>query len=339
MDQRDILKDDLLLISERTEEFIKDLIGSRILITGGTGFLGTWILISLVHLNKIFSLSCEILVISRSPRSFLSKHPYLVKEKCLTFIETDILKLPGNLGSFTHVIHGATDTSLQANTEDVIVEGTSRLLKFYGQSNTHSLTFLSSGAVYGEQPQRINSVTEDSYSFQDSLNNDSYGNSKRYAEELILGHGEIKRVSIARCFSFLGPFMHFNQQFAIGNFIKSAFEGHQINLNSDGTSIRTFLYAADFSVWILKILLRGRNKLIMNVGSDFEINIKEVASLVSKLMGNNIEVSINADRSVNRSRYVPSINKARKTLDLDVWTDFELALRKTCLWYKETIQS
>ena len=56
MDQRDIIKDDLLLISERTEEFIKDLIGSRILITGGTGFLGTWILISLVHLNKIFSL-------------------------------------------------------------------------------------------------------------------------------------------------------------------------------------------------------------------------------------------------------------------------------------------
>ena len=339
MDQMDILNDDLLLISERTEEFIKDLQGSRILITGGTGFLGTWILISLVHLNKIFSLSCEILIISRSPSKFLSKHPYFAKEKCLTFIKSDILNLPSNLGSVTHVIHGATDTSLQGRVEEVIIDGTSRLLEIYGHSNTESLTLLSSGAVYGEQPQHITSITEDNSFFQDSLNNDIYGNSKRHAEELILDHGEIKRVSIARCFSFLGPFMHFNQQFAIGNFIKSAFEGHQINLNSDGTSIRTFLYAADFSVWILKILLRGRNKLIMNVGSDFEINIKEVASLVSKLMGNNIEVSINADRSVNRSRYVPSINKARKTLDLDVWTDFELALRKTCLWYKETIQS
>ena len=270
---------------------------------------------------------------------FLSKHPYFAKEKCLTFIKSDIRNLPSNLGSFTHVIHGATDTSLEGTVEEVIIDGTSRLLEIYGNSNIEALTFLSSGAVYGEQPQHITSITEDNLSFQDSLNNDIYGNSKRRAEELILDHGEIKRVSIARCFSFLGPFMHFNQQFAIGNFIKSALEGHQINLNSDGTSIRTFLYAADFSVWILKILLRGRNKLIMNVGSDFEINIKEVASLVSKLMGNNIEVSINADRSVNRSRYVPSINKARKTLDLDVWTDFELALRKTCLWYKETIQS
>ena len=70
MDQRDILKDDLLLISERTEEFIKDLIGSRILITGGTGFLGTWILLSLIHLIKLFSLSSEIIVISRSPSKF-----------------------------------------------------------------------------------------------------------------------------------------------------------------------------------------------------------------------------------------------------------------------------
>jgi dTDP-glucose 4,6-dehydratase len=339
MDQRDILKDDLLLISERTEEFIKDLIGSRILITGGTGFLGTWILISLVHLNKIFSLSCEILVLSRSPSSFLSKHPYLIKEKCLTFIETDILKLPSNLGSFTHVIHGAADTSLQANAEDVIVEGTLRLLEIYGQSNTHALTFLSSGAVYGEQPLHITSVTEDCSSFEEGLTNDPYGNSKRLAEKMILDHQEIKRVSIARCFAFLGPFMHFNRQFAIGNFIKSAIEDHQINLNSDGTSIRTFLYAADFSVWILKILLRGKNNLIMNVGSDFEISIKEVASLVSKVIGNNIEVSINPVKSVNRSRYVPSINKARKTLDLDVWTDLETALKKTSLWYKGTIHS
>ena len=339
MDQRDILQDDLILISERTEEFIKDLIGSRILITGGTGFLGTWILISLVHLNKIFSLSCEILVISRSPRSFLSKHPYFVKEKCLTFIEADILKLPADLGSFTHVIHGAADTSFQANAEDVIVEGTSRLLKFYGQSNTHALTFLSSGAIYGEQPLHITSVKEDSSSFEEALNNDPYGSSKRLAEKLILDHQEIKKVSIARCFAFLGPFMHFNRQFAIGNFIKSALEQHQINLNSDGTSIRTFLYAADFSVWILKILLRGENNLIMNVGSDFEISIKEVASLISKVIGNNIEVNINPVKSSNRSRYVPSINKARTTLDLDVWTDLETALKKTSLWYKGTILS
>ena len=339
MDQRDILKDDLLLISETTEEFIKDLIGSRILITGGTGFLGTWILISLVHLNKIFSLSCEILVISRSPSSFLSKHPYLSKEKCLTFIETDILKLPGTLGSFTHVIHGAADTSFQANAEDVIVEGTSRLLKFYGKSNTHALTFLSSGAVYGEQPLHITSLTEDGSSFEEVLTNGSYGNSKRLAEKLILEHQEIKRVSIARCFAFLGPFMHFNRQFAIGNFIKSALEDNQINLNSDGTSIRTFLYAADFSIWVLKILLRGKNNLIMNVGSDFEISIKEAASLVSTVLGNNIEVSVNPVKSANRSRYVPSINKARKTLDLNVWTNLEIALKKTSLWYKGTIPS
>ena len=339
MDQVEILNDDLLLISERTEEFIKDLQGSRILITGGTGFLGTWILISLVHLNKIFSLSCEILIISRSPSKFLSKHPYFAKEKCLTFIKSDILNLPSNLGSVTHVIHGAADTSLQGNVEEVIIDGTSRLLEIYGHSNTESLTLLSSGAVYGEQPQHITSITEDNSFFQDSLNNDIYGNSKRHAEELILDHGGIKRVSIARCFSFLGPFMHFNQQYAIGNFIKSALEDHKINLNSDGTSIRTFLYAADFSVWILKILLRGKNNLIMNVGSDFEISIKEVASLVSKVIGNNIEVSINPVKSAIRSQYVPSINKARKTLDLDVWTDFELALRKTFLWYKETIHS
>ena len=133
--------------------------------------------------------------------------------------------------------------------------------------------------------------------------------------------------------------MHFTSQFAIGNFIKSGAEGKDIKLNTDGASIRTFLYAADFSIWILKILLRGKHKLIVNVGSDIEMSIKEAAISVSKVINKDIKVETNSKESTTRMRYVPSIEKAKEELDLEVWTNLDTAIRKTSLWYKQTILS
>tara|TARA_B100001250_G_scaffold273740_1_gene236418 strand:+ start:3242 stop:4261 length:1020 start_codon:yes stop_codon:yes gene_type:complete len=339
MHQNEIFEEDLLSISKGCEAFIKDLSNARILLTGGTGFLGTWILFSLIDLNKNFSLSCEIVVISRNPEIFLSRYPFLIKIKDLKFVKSDIADLPQDLGNFSHIIHGAADTLSSNKIRETVILGTDNILRNYGNSNVDSLIFLSSGAIYGEQPKSVKKIKEDQeFSDKNSLL-EPYAVAKRAAEINILKNKEIKNISIARCFAFLGPFMHFTSQFAIGNFIKSGTEGKDIKLNTDGASIRTFLYAADFSIWILKILLRGKHKLIVNVGSDIEMSIKEAAISVSKAINKDIKVETNSKESTTRMRYVPSIEKAKEELDLEVWTNLDSAIRKTSLWYKQTILS
>ena len=69
--------------------------------------------------------------------------------------------------------------------------------------------------------------------------------------------------------------MCFDRQFAVGNFIKSAVEERQIVLNSDGSSVRSYMYAGDLVVWLLKMLLECPNKVILNTGSDQAMSIKE----------------------------------------------------------------
>ncbi len=339
MAKGEIVQKDLAFICEKSEEFIQGLTNSRVLLTGGTGFLGTWLLLSLLQLNKVFSLKLKVTVLSRDPKSFLSSHPYLSKEENLSFIQGNILDLSKNLGHFSHVIHGAIDSTSSDTLKQTVLDGTNELLSYLESSQLEAFIFLSSGAVYGEQPKQIKYISEQDKFFKSSSELDIYANFKRKAERIILENNAIKNISVARCFSFLGPYMSFSNQFAIGHFIKSIVQENTINLSSDGSSLRTFLYAADFSIWILKILLKSENKAIINVGSDQEINIRDVAFKVSKLEEIDIPINLSSNKPTIRKRYVPSVSKAKEALNLTVWTDFETALEKTYLWYKQTLYS
>ena len=85
--------------------------------------------------------------------------------------------------------------------------------------------------------------------------------------------------------------------------------------------------------------MKSENKAIINVGSDQEINIKDVAFKVSKLEEIDTPINLSSNKPIIRKRYVPSVSKAKEALNLTVWTDFETALEKTYLWYKQTLYS
>ena len=136
---------------------------------------------------------------------------------------------------------------------------------------------------------------------------------------------------IARPFAVVGPGLPLDAHFAIGNFIADAVAGREIVVGGDGRPLRSYLYAGDLAVWLVTLLVRGRSGRAYNVGSDRAIGIGELARLVRSVVPGSGKVSINGtpDPKAVRSRYVPSVDRARTELGLAAWTSLEDAIHRT----------
>ncbi|HIJ38624.1 MAG TPA: NAD-dependent epimerase/dehydratase family protein [Rhodospirillaceae bacterium] len=137
-------------------------------------------------------------------------------------------------------------------------------------------------------------------------------------------------ISIARCFSFVGAYLPLTIHYAIGNFIHDALSGRPIVVRGDGTPFRSYLFAGDLVIWLMTMLLKGEPRTIYNVGSDQAIALGDLAVMVRDIVAPNSEVKILGQPSYGpRSIYVPDIERARKSLQLDVWTALPTAISAT----------
>jgi dTDP-glucose 4,6-dehydratase len=312
----------------------------RIFLTGGTGFFGKWMLHSFIVLRDACGSDLSLTVLSRDPRQFLDNHPEFAGQNGLTFIPGDVRAFDfREFPSFDVVLHGATAASAKLEKENpdemysVITEGTRHVLDFVRHCGASRLLFMSSGAVYGPQQPHHSFLSETDAGDPAS----SYGQGKKVAEQLCLdaSAGRFDCV-IARPFAFVGPYLPLDTHFAIGNFIRDCLENRPIVIRGDGTPLRSYLYAADLAEWLWTILLKGESGRAYNVGSDQAISILDLAYLVRECAGTNnpIQVLGTPDPKVLPPRYVPSIERARKELGLDVRCPLKDAITQTLDWHR-----
>ncbi|MDB9787347.1 NAD(P)-dependent oxidoreductase [Flavobacteriaceae bacterium] len=292
----------------------------KLLLIGGTGFFGKSILDSFRknHLEQ-FSIN-EIVVVSRSSKDFKNKYPELINSK-VTFFDADISKCK-SLPDFDVVIHAATSSDKRDYISDEnkqlsnIENGASNFIKLIKQNSKKvKVLYCSSGAVYGQQPKNINSISE-SFDFLplNSLESEKriYAQGKRKAEEKILelsSHGF--NCLIARCFSFYGKYLPKDQHFAYGNFVKMAEQKKDIVVKAKNRVYRSYMSADDL-VLSLFILLKINNEKtsIFNVGSSQSILIHDLAKKIAlkynvKVIKNDIDETLPVDR------YVPNVSKLK----------------------------
>jgi nucleoside-diphosphate-sugar epimerase len=340
------LASDLDNILSRTEPLWQELRGQRILITGATGFFGCWLLESFGWANDRLNLNASVVGLSRNPGVLAQKAPHLARNPAISLHAADVRTGDFPQGEFSHVIHAATEASARLNRQaplqmfDTIMEGTRRTLQFSGACSASRFLHVSSGAVYGTQPQPLTNATESFTGGPDPLDAaNAYAEGKRAAELLCsLAASPNCGVTVARCFAFVGPGMPLDAHFAIGNFIGDRLRSREIRIKGDGTAVRSYLYASDLMVWLWTILFKGQSRRAYNVGSEEAIDIASLAREVAAALPPEVAVNVASRATPGGSvhRYVPSTARAREELGLTVEVPLREAIRRTYTWFSES---
>lgn len=288
---------------------IEGLYSKKILITGGSGFFGKWILQTLLFLNKMQNANIKITSITRNKSNLA---PFLI-DPAITWIEQDIINPIQINESFDYILHLATDADKDrldnARFIQEIIVGTQNVLDLSNKNTKILLT--SSGAVYGQMPDYP--VTEDYYGKIDiNQHNSFYAEGKRIAEMLLLDHKNKQTGNIARCFAFYGEYI--SKKYAISSFIEKAKRNEDIIINNPN-AVRSYMHAKDLTICLLKIA-QLQTSDIYNVGSDEPITILELAEKIVKEQNSTSRIIVNqkGDGKESRSFYVPNVDKIKKTI-------------------------
>ena len=307
---------------------------STLLVIGGSGFFGKSILDAFGRgLLKQWNIN-KVIAISRNASRLKNTNPELINEN-VELLDIDITST-NTLPFADYVIHAAASTDaaryLNHNEEEKknIIRGTLNYCQLAAEFHKDSkIVFCSSGAVYGYQPEQVKHLTED-MTFGDIENLDevkkSYAYAKRDAEFAIQKLGQAGlNVSIARCFSFVGRYLPKDQHFAIGNFIADGIAGRNIEVKASKKVYRSYMYADDLIVWLMTLANTSNPQCpIYNVGSDKEVEIRDLANIVSDIF--NVDVTCAVNTSISVDRYTPSTQKAKKTLNLKESYDLRRAI-------------
>lgn len=324
--------DHVVRLAERDFRILR---GSQILLTGGTGFFGKWLLASLHHAEREIGLEVAVTIVSRDPNRFISQHPELsalARLLSLVFVKADVARFGITGYRPDYIIHAATDTTAFTGEADererarAIVAGTQRVIELARVAGTKRLLNISSGAVYGAFAAQPGGAREDNYTRAAATT--PYGRAKREAETICADSG-VDFVT-ARAFAFLGPLLPLDAHFAAGNFLRDAVRGGPIIVRGDGTALRSYLHPADLVVWLLRLLIRGRRARAYNVGSDESVTTAQLARAIAGATPSRPEVVIqSAQPRGPQNIYLPNITRARDELALDIAIPLRDAIART----------
>lgn len=336
------LADDLDAIFARLASLWPRLAGARLYVTGGTGFIGRWLLETLADADRRLALGVRVTVLSRDPARFALQAPHLTGNPSFRFVTGDVGSLTPDGERYTHVLHAATDASAELNLNDprrmfdTVLNGTRRALDFALAAEAKRFFFFSSGAVYGAQPWAAERIAEDWTGGPDPTEpKNAYAEGKRAAEMLCAIYAKqfgLETVN-ARIFALLGPLLNLGIHFAAGNFIMDAIAGRTVSVHGAGTAVRSYLYIADLTAWLWTILLTAPAGAVYNCGSEKAVSIAALAERVAAVLGGpGFEILGRPDPGWNPGRYVPATAKIRNELGVAETVDLDEAIRRTAAW-------
>lgn len=346
-----LVREDCQKALKNRADQLSGLRNSHLVVTGGTGFLGTWIAEFIACLNDDFSFSTKLTLLARGTESFRNSRPHLANRSDITLLKADVRHL-SELPTDTHwVLHAASNPDSRFHstnpfeTMTSIGHGTANVLRALDRTSDLRLFLnVSSGLVYGAQPEAMPRIAE-SYSGSFHLNSASkgYAEAKRYGEILCSSYRSQFQLPTAtvRPFAFIGPYQSLTSPWAINNFMSDAISGKPIRILGDGKTVRSYMYPSDMAFWYLKILTSAKSGTQYNLGSPEPVELQKLAELVSSYAVPKSDVSFISGSSNHTgssssapSRLVPDVTSAHETFDLDVTVPLTEAISRTMDWHR-----
>lgn len=309
--------------------------GSNILVTGGGGFIGSYLCDTLVKAGA------NVTCLDDLSTGLMENVDHLFNLRNFRMVNEDVSNFESN-ESYNFVLHFASRASpeeYQLNPVKTLLansHGSYRMLELARKHDSRIL-FASSSEVYGDAK-----VIPTPESYWGNVNpvgvRSCYDEGKRFGEALFLAfHREYKLdARIVRIHNTYGPRLRADGAYAraLSRFVSQALRGEDLTVYGDGTQTRSFCYITDTVAGILLILSSPRcMSEVVNIGSADEIRILDLANKIREIMGAKSKIAFQPLPKDDPRRRRPDISKAEKLLGWQPKTSLEEGLKRTIDWF------
>jgi UDP-glucuronate decarboxylase len=321
------------------KDFDNEFQNLNILVTGGAGFLGSWLCDILVRLNA------NVVCLDNLSSGLIENISHLMEKDNFAFINHDISTpyFPNcNMDLIFHFASRASPFDFKKYPIQILKANTLGTWVALGITKKYHATLLyaSTSEIYGNPENENVPTSENYYGKVNPIGPRScYDESKRAGEAFTMAYflQHNLNIRIVRIFNTYGPRMPPDTIFGrvIPNFIAQALSGKDITIFGDGKQTRSFAYVTDEIRGILKASILNQCKgQILNLGNNQEITILELAQKIRELTNSNSLITFHPLPEDDPVRRCPDIRKAKALLNWIPEIDLETGLKKTIAWYK-----
>ena len=348
----DIIARDLERIAIGLGDEAEKLSGTTLLISGGAGFLGSYLCGAIAFLNKnALSRPCRVIVLDNyltgSSKNFMSDQ----YDANIRPVHGDV-RVPLTLDvSPDYIIHAAGVASpiyyqkFPVETMESAFIGAKNLLECAREKRVRGFLLFSSSEIYGDPDPSFIPTPEHYRGNVSSIGPRAcYDESKRLAETLaMVYHTEYGvPIKIVRPFNVYGPGMRPDDYRVVPTFIVRALTNGILPVHDKGNQTRTFCYVQDGITAFLKVLLSGKDGGVYNVGIDMgEITMATLAHTIVRLAGTGARVETvpypEAYPSDEPRRRCPDISKIKQDVGFTPAVDLAEGLTRTIEWFRDTL--
>ena len=270
---------------------------ASVLITGGTGMIGSVLIDAIMLRNKQKNMCCTVCAAGRNRERAEERFKQWQDNPYFRFIEYDV-NVPlvqEDMKKIDYILHLASNTHPLAYATDPIgtittnIIGLKNLLDFAVDHETKRFAFASSNEIYGENRGDVEKFEETYCGYIDcNTMRAGYPESKRCGEALCQAYKVQKNLDIVipRLTRSYGPTLLKSDTKALSQFLHKGIAGENIVLKSAGTQFYSYTYAADAVTGLLTVLLKGKSGEAYNIASEAsDIMLKDLASTIADICG------------------------------------------------------
>lgn len=306
-----------------------------ILITGGAGFIGSYLCEKYLHAgNKIICLD------NLQTTGDTKNLDHLMKNKNFRFIKHDIIEpieFKEKIDWIFNLACSGSYTAYQYDPIHTVKTNTAGVINMLELAKRHGARIMqfSTSEIYGD-PE----VEAQSESYNGNVNplgpRACYDEGKRCAETLFMDYYREYGVDIKiiRIFNTYGPRMDINDGRAMTNFIVNALAGKDLVIYGDGTHTRSFQYIDDLVGGIDLMMKKDGFTGPVNLGNPGEISMKDLAEKIMARVNSKSQIIMQAKPTDDPKRRCPDINLAKKELGWQPEVSLDDGLDKTIKYFK-----
>ena len=308
----------------------------NIVITGGSGFVGSYLC------EKLINDGHKIIVIDNLLTGSTENINDLLDNENFSFIEHDVQDHIEIEDKVDYVLHFASAASPKAYTEhpvNTLKAGSVGTINTLGLAKKHSAEYLlaSTSEVYGDP---LISPQNEEYWGNVNPNGERsmYDEAKRFAEAAVATYSRSYglKTKIVRIFNTYGPRMQLNDGRVVTNFIVQALRNENITIYGDGTQTRSFSYVEDTVAGIIS-LMNSTEYDVFNIGNPNEMTVGQLAEKIIKLTDSTSEIKYLELPNDDPKQRKPDITKAKTKLNWEPKVNLDEGLAKTITWVEEQL--